>query len=61
MDFSLSRTLLKIFEASLLVGALGSYIFSIVLHNNYVNSVNVATLIITGVYTLFLIFAPRYL
>lgn len=31
------------------------------MHNNYVNSVNVATLIITAVYTLFITFAPKHL
>lgn len=61
MDFALSRTMLKIFETSLFVFAAGNFIFSIVLHNNYVNPVNVASLIITGIYSCFILFAPRYL
>lgn len=61
MDFALSRTMLKIFETSLFVFALGNFIFSIVLHNNYVNPVNIAALIISGLYSCFILFAPRYL
>ena len=61
MDFFLSRTILKIFEASLFIFALGNFVFSIVLHKQYVNSVNVAALIITGLYALFIMFAPRHL
>lgn len=61
LDFFLSRTMLKVFEASILIAALGNYVFSIVLHNDYVNGVNVAALIVAGVYTLFSMFAPRHL
>jgi hypothetical protein len=61
MDFFLSRTMLKIFEVSLFVFAFGSFLFSVVLHNRFVNSVNIASLILTGLYTLFIMFAPRHL
>jgi hypothetical protein len=61
MDFFLSRTILKIFEASLFIFAFGNFVFSIVVHNKYVNSVNIAALVITGLYTLFIMFAPRHL
>lgn len=53
--------MLKIFETSLFVFALGNLIFSSVIHNDYINSVNIAALIITGAYAIFIMFAPRHL
>lgn len=61
IDFELSRAILKIFECSLLLFAVGNLLFSLVLHKAYLNKLNVASLVISALYCAFSLFAPRHL
>jgi hypothetical protein len=57
MNYFLTRTILKIFEGSLLIFTIGNLIFSIVIHDYYLNIVNLISLGIALIYVSFITFA----
>jgi hypothetical protein len=61
IDYSLSRSVLKLFEGSLLVFALGNLLFSMIIHDRYLNIINLISLGIALIYVGFITFAPSNL
>lgn len=57
MNYFLSRTILKIFEGSLLVFTLGNLLFSIIIHEKYLNVLNIISLVIAVIYVGFIALA----
>lgn len=57
MNYFLSRIILKLFEGSLLIFTIGNLIFSIVIHEYYLNSLNLVSLGIALIYVGFITFA----
>lgn len=64
MNYFLSRTILKLFEASLLIFAVGNLLFSIVIHRNLKGDsyvINIISVSIALIYILFIYLAPNSL
>lgn len=57
MNYFLSRTILKMFESSLPIFTIGNLIFSIVIHEYYLNIINLISLGIALLYVGFITFA----
>lgn len=60
-SFFLTRNILKIFEASIWIFALGVVVFGIYIHDSFINGLNLAGLAIASLYLWFLIGASRKL
>jgi len=58
ISYSLSRSILKLFEGSLLVFTVGNSMFSIIIHDSYLNIINLVSLVLALVYGGFITLAP---
>jgi hypothetical protein len=58
LGYYLTRNVLKIFEFSLLIFALGNLFFSIIVHDNHLNIINIISVSISLLYCCFIAFAP---